>query len=381
MALSNASCVTQLTHIRGARVLVRISANVPLENGVVQNHFRIMRAIPTLKYLEHAGAKIILIGHIGRDRRETLRPVYEALKNHIAVGFVPGVVGDDVAEAVSKIEDGTCVLLENLRSHEGEVANDDEFAKTLASYADYYVNDAFSVSHREHASIVGVPQYLPSYTGLTFKEEYTQLRTAMKPKHPSLFILGGAKFATKQPLVARYVDTYDHIFIGGALANDFFKAKGYGVGTSLVSDDVTHAAALIDTKKILLPVDVTVQGPGEVRVTTPDDVQADESILDAGPLTHDLLSSHIQKAQSILWNGPLGDYEHGFDTCTKSLVARIAESTAYTIVGGGDTVAAIESLALNGKFNFLSTAGGAMLQFLERGTLPGIAAIEDTKKK
>ncbi len=346
MARKQLHCITDLKKLRGKKVIVRTSFNVPVEDGHITNYFRIMRAIPTLKYLQHEKAKVILISHIGRDPGETLRPIFEELKNHVPLSFIPGIIGNDVDDAIAGMEDGSFIMLENLRSHEGEVTNDASFAKTLASYAEYYVNDAFSVSHREHASIIGVPEHIPSTFGLTFKEEYVQLGCAMKPSLPALFILGGAKFETKQPLVERYLKTYDHVFIGGALANDFFKAKGYETGRSLVSGTPSNMEVLLKNKKILLPVDVTVQGPKNVRVTTPDDVNPDENILDAGPLTHDLLKSYIADTKTILWNGPLGDYEHGFDTCTKSCAKLIAESDAHSVVGGGDTVAAIESLAL-----------------------------------
>ena len=262
-----------------------------------------------------------------------------------------------------------------MRSEEGEIANDQKFAETLATYGDLYVNDAFPVSHREQASIVGIPQYLPSYFGLAFREEYSQLMKAINPSAPALFISGGAKSETKRPLLEKYVKKYDHVFVAGVLANDFFVARGYEVGTSLVSKDPLTDSVLLNHEKVLLPVDVVVQGGSTVRVTTPDDVQPNERIVDAGPQSLELLNTYIQKAATILWNGPLGSYEEGFEEHTKICAEYIAASKGYSIVGGGDTVAAIESLALNDKFGFLSAAGGAMLQFLGDGTLSGIRAV------
>ncbi len=375
------SFVTDIKDIRGKRVIVRSSLNVPVKDGCVVNYFRIMRAMPTFMHLSHAGAKIIIVTHLGRDSDITLEPIYDALKNHLKLKYIKSVIGDDVEEAVKGLKDGETLLLENVRSNDGEISNDDAFAKKLASYGDIYVNDAFPVSHRKHATIVGIPKYIPSYAGLTFQEEYIHLKAAMEPRHPALFILGGAKFETKQPLVERYVEKYDRVFVGGALANDFFVARGYEIGTSLFSKCCSVSDKLLNNDNILLPIDVTVSKGSSMRVTTPDIIKNDEKILDAGPATMAMLENYINKAETILWNGPLGDYENGFIEHTQTCANLIAKSSARTIIGGGDTVAAIESLAINDKFGFLSTAGGAMLAFLEKGTLPGIEAMLKSHKK
>lgn len=372
--------ISKLGIVHGRRVLVRASLDVPIKDGVVTNYFRIMRAMPTLLCLTHAGAKVILVTHVGRDPKETVAPLYAVLKEHLRLTYVPHVIGPEVDAAIEKLQDGSVLLLENVRSLEGEVSNDSTLGEKLASYADLYVNDAFAVSHREHASIVGISKHLPSFVGLTFYEEYIQLQKVIQPKKPSLFILGGAKFKTKEPLIKKYVSTYDHVFLGGALANDFFKAKGFEIGNSLVSETDLTGDPLLKNKKLLLPLDVTVDGPKGVRVTDPDGVEKDEKIMDAGPKTIRMLEKHAEKAKTILWNGPLGFYEDGFVDSTRECAKLVAKSSAYSVVGGGDTIASVESLALNDQFSFISTAGGAMMYFLEAGTLPGIEAVLKVKK-
>lgn len=365
----------QLGDVRGKRVLLRISVNVPVVNGRIENAFRLKNAIPTIHTLKKQGARVILLGHIGRESTETLRPVYDALSAEVSLkAFLP-LVGEGTTSAIESLENGEIVMLENVRSHAGEEANDPSFAATLASYGEYFINDAFSDSHREHASIVGIPDLLPSCFGETFIKEYEALTHAMQPKTPSLLIVGGAKFETKLPLIEKYSHIYDHIFVTGALANDFFKAKGHEVGTSLISDEDFALGQLLTNQKILLPTDVTVQGKAGVRVTTPDDVHTDESMLDVGPETIAMLAPYIQDAKTILWNGPLGNYEKGFAKYTEECAKLIAKSSAYSVVGGGDTIATIQASGASGQFGFLSTAGGAMLIFLESGTLPGIDAV------
>ncbi len=286
--------------------------------------------------------------------------------------------GGKLAEAKSAVEalqNGEVILLENLRQDDREVEGDDSLAKELARLADVYVNDAFSDSHREHASITGVPKYLPSYFGINFWKEYQSLKKAMKPESPSLFILGGAKFDTKMPLVLRYTNIYDKIFIGGALANDFFKAKDYEVGKSLISDADLKNNEILRNQKIEIPLDVVVDGPLGVREVGPRAVKENEVIMDAGPTSLKELEEMVQGAKTILWNGPLGNFEKGFSLGTEMLARTISKSDAYSVVGGGDTVAAIRSLRLDNRFSFMSTAGGAMLVFLETGTLPAIEAV------
>lgn len=367
--------IKAMPSIRGKRVIVRASLDVPIENGYVTNEFRIKKALPTIKILAERGAKVIILTHVGRDKRNDTEPIFNTLSKYITLTHIEGVIGAGVTRKIEALHDGEVLLLGNLRAHDEEESNDAGFAKVLASYGDYFVNDAFAVSHRAHASIVGIPAHIPGFAGITFEEEYTNLSKALTPEHPALFILGGAKFETKQPLIERYAESYDHVALGGALANDFLKARGLPVGESLVSPIDLSANPLIHRENILVPIDVVVDDKREVMST---DVQAKEKILDIGTKSIEALAPHIKNAKTILWNGPLGYYEGGFDTATKAVAKLIAESDAFSVVGGGDTVAAIESLGLGDKFGFLSTAGGAMLEFLEKGTLPGITALENS---
>ena len=377
--------ITECRKFKGKYVFLRGSLNVPVKDGQVVNQFRLMRGLATINYLVREEARVILAGHISAsektEKEESLMPVYDILKTHLPITFSDEVATPTTIEKRDALEDGEVLLIENLRQDPREKKNDSDFARSLADLADIYVTDAFAAAHREHASIVGVPNFLPSYVGLNFRHEYEELKKAMKPKSLSLFMIGGAKFGTKIPLIKKYVEIYDHVFVGGALANDFFKAKGLEVGTSLTSDvDTVSLRSLLKNKKILLPIDVTVVGKNGVRTVTPDNVEPHEKILDAGPETVGMLQNHIKKAKTILWNGPFGDYEHGFDKQTVATAKHIADAEAYSVIGGGDTIAAIEVLNCQEKYGFLSTAGGAMLTFLEHGTLPAIEAVLKSKR-
>ncbi len=367
--------VEELTDIFGMRVLVRVSLDVPIKDGVVTNDFRVIRAIPTIKYLIERGARVIILTHVGRDPKNTTLPLLASLEKYIPVTYVGGVIGEEVLGKIAHMKEGSAILLENVRSHKEEELNDEKFAQTLASYADFFVNDAFAVSHRAHASIVGISKFLPSFAGITFMEEFNGLQKALSPEHPSLFILGGAKFETKAPLIEAYAHSYTNAFIGGALANDFLKGKGYEVGESLLSDVDLSQSPLIKKDNILFPTDVVAVKGDTSRQASVEDVAKDEKILDVGLQSVEMLAPYIKSAKTILWNGPLGNYEGGYDGATKACAKLIAESDAFSIVGGGDTVAAIESLGLSDSFGFISTAGGAMLEFLEKRTLPGIDAL------
>ncbi|MDA8597179.1 phosphoglycerate kinase, partial [Candidatus Pacebacteria bacterium] len=367
--------ITDTDDWSGKRVFLRAALNVPVQNGSVQNDFRLKQSLETITWLTSRGAKVILASHIGRDPEESLAPVYAVLKEIVPMEFSAEVLGERTKRMVADMEDGDVVLIENLRQHQGEKNNDPALAELLADLADVYVDDDFTTAHRAHASIVGVPAHLPAYAGLTFAREYTELGKARTPESPALFLLGGAKFDTKLPLVEKYLDIYDHVFVGGALANDFFKAKGFEVGASLVSDIDLSDSALLEHPKLVLPIDVVAEYDGQRRVSAPDHVEPHERILDAGPATAAMLQEHIAAAKMILWNGPFGDYEHGFAEQTLATAGAIAAAEAYSVIGGGDTVAAIEELQISEQIDFLSTAGGAMLQFLEHGSLPGIDAI------
>ncbi|MEX0917253.1 MAG: phosphoglycerate kinase [Candidatus Paceibacterota bacterium] len=371
--------ITRMRNMEGKRILLRASLNAPIENGKVKSVFRLKKAQETIKYLSSGGARVILLGHIGSEGKESLLPVYEELKGELPLSFVPfGLYDEKTRDAIENMQNGEVLLLENIRRESGEKENSNELSLHLASFADVYVNDAFSVSHRRHASVVGVPRHLPSYAGLCFDEERRELTKALNPDSPSLLILGGAKFHTKEPLIEKSLKTYDDIFVGGALANDFFKACGFRVGRSDVSE-ATSLEKLARNESVLIPRDVVVEKNGASRIACPEDIHPEEKIVDVGPETIFMLSKLIDRMSFVLWNGPLGKYEDGYREHTEALARLLSQSDAYTIIGGGDTVASIEHLHLEESFDFISTAGGAMIEFLTNGTLPGIEALKKSR--
>lgn len=366
-----------LKNLEGVKVLMRVDFNLPIENGIVRNDFRLKKIIPTINYLKEKKAKIILISHIEPLEGEvaSLVPVYEHIKKlGVKCSFIKNY--RDCIKVINSIENGDIVLLENLRDHEGEKKNDKKFAKELASLGDIYVNEAFAVSHREHASVSAITEFIPSYAGMLFEQEVKNLSTAFNPDRPFLFILGGAKFETKLPLIEKFTGIADRVFVGGALANNFLQENGIKVGKSMVSPKNFGLHKLTSTKKIILPIDATVS-KGVVKDI--NDIQDNDVIFDTGPKTLNLIEQEIKKAKYILWNGPLGAYEQGYVEPTLDLARHIASSTkngVKTIVGGGDTLAAIAKLGIEDSFTFVSTGGGAMLDFLSEGSLPGIKALE-----
>ena len=372
--------ITDLAPLAGKFVFIRSALNVPTKDGVVLDIFRITQSLQTITYLCAKGAKVIICSHLGKDGAQSIAPVFEILKKSINVTLSPEVTGSVTTSLRNNLQNGEALLLENVRKDARELTDDVIFAQELAALADIFVNDDFAASHRSHASLSAICSLLPSYIGINFAHEYEELSQALTPVSPSLFILGGAKFETKMPLVEKFLKIYDQVFIAGALANDFFKAKGLEVGNSLVSDMSLKESALLTELKILLPIDVVVAKGEDKRVARIDSVEKDESILDAGPDTLTMLGPYIKNAGTILWNGPLGNYEGGFQDQTLACAKLIAQSSAYSVIGGGDTVASIEALHNEDKYNFLSTAGGAMLTFLELGSLPALEALLSSKK-
>lgn len=368
--------ISERTDLRDTYVLVRSSCNVPLEDGEVRNAFRLERALPTLRFLAEQGAKVVVVAHIGREATDTLRPVYEAFTKLLPMQW-GGVLGSDEQRAVhAALRPGEVMLLENLRQDARESANDPTLAAELAALANIYVNDAFDNIHREHASMVGVPALLPSYAGLTLAEELRELEKTMNPASPSLFILGGAKFETKLPLIEKYLALYDHVFVGGALLNDILLAQGYQVGASLVSAVSLAGAPFLNHPKLIQPVDVVVKRAGARVVVAKQAVEPDDVIVDIGPATVAAIAPYVAAAKTILWNGPLGLYEGEPDGGTQALARAIAAASGYSVLGGGDTIAAIEPLGLLEQFGFVSIGGGAMLTYLEHGTTPALQALE-----
>ncbi len=369
--------IDQVKNIRGKRILLRLDLNVPMEKGKVMDDFRIKSAIPTINLLRDAGAKIVIVSHIEGKGGETLKPVAEYFAHaKIPVTFIPKYFTASSQKVLDAMKEGDVVLFENLRINKGEKENDPTFAKKLAAMGDMYVNEAFPVSHRAHASIVGVPKLLPSYFGPVFIREVKNLSEAFKPAKPFLFVLGGAKFDTKMPLIQKFLKSADFIFVGGALANNFFKELNFEVGQSVVSDGNFNLPELLETKKVFIPIDVIAAEGKHISTKSAHEITSKETIWDVGPESLIQLGELVKKAKFILWNGPLGNYEEGFSEGTKKLAEIISNSNAKSIVGGGDTVAAIESLGLTDTFTFISTGGGAMLDFLSNETLPGIEAVE-----
>lgn len=366
--------LSDLKDLKGKKVLLRLDLNVPIVGDEVRDDFRIRRSIPTLEMLRAAGAKTVVASHLESELTKSLSRVASYINMSVPIkAFVSKL--EDAPGAIAAMEDGDVVMLENLRLDPGEKANDPVFAGRLAHLADIYVNDAFAVSHREHASIVSVPRLIPSYAGPLLAEEAEELSKAFNPEKPFVFILGGAKFDTKLPLIEKFLRIADYVFVGGALANDVFKEKGYEVGVSLVSKRPVSLKHIESDPKLVLPSDVVVANALEKAVKSPDSLGAEDNILDAGPRTVSELSDLMSGAAFVLWNGPLGDYEKGYWEGSEALAKAIVESGARSVVGGGDTIAVLAKYGLLEKFSFVSTGGGAMLEFLAKGTLPGIDAL------
>ncbi len=370
--------ITALTKkdLKGKTVLLRLGLNVPLKNGKVLDSFRIKKSLPSIKYLKKAGARVVIISHIGRGTSDSLAPVARHMNKYIKTGFVPGRMRAEIKDIVSAMKDGTVLMLESLRVNSGEIKNSEAFAKKLAELADIYVNDAFSASHREHASIVGVPKLLPSFSGLLFEEEIKNLSLLNKPKKPFLFILGGAKFKTKIPLIKKYLRKADNVFVGGALANNFYKTLGFETGKSLTEKVNVDMNVFLKSRKLILPTDLTVKNGKSVSVKRPSEVLKTDLIVDAGPETVSELVDLVRSAKTVVINGPIGNYEIGFDKNTRDLLRVIANTENISIVGGGDTAYLAYRTKCDKKCTFISTGGGAMIEFLLSETLPGIKALK-----
>ncbi len=383
--------------VKGKKVLVRVDFNVPLdENKNITDETRINAALPTIEYLLENGAAVILCSHLGRPKGEfnmkySLAPVAARLKEIFPdkVTFASDVVGDSAKEAVENVKAGEIVLLENLRFHAEEEKNVPEFAKKLASYADVYVNDAFGTAHRAHASTAGVADYLPAVAGFLIGKELDIMGKALEnPERPFVAILGGKKVSDKIGVINNLLDKVDTLIIGGAMAYTFYKAMGLETGKSLVEEDkVELAKSLIEKAenkgvKMLLPVDTVVADKfGEDANTMNVDrenIPADMEGLDIGEKTREVFANEVKNAKTVIWNGPMGVFEiEKFAGGTKAVAAALAECDGITIIGGGDSAAAVEQLGYADKMTHISTGGGASLEFLEGLELPGVAALND----
>lgn len=389
--------VKDLAGLKGKVVLLRVDFNVPIdENGRILDTTRIINALPTIKYLIKEGARVVLLSHLDRPKgfelRKSLWPIALLLMRKLPcnVDFCNKTIGDEVKERIKHLKDGNVLLLENTRFYEGETKCDMNFAKELASLGNIFVNDAFGVAHRENASNYGIARILPNAIGLLMEKEITELGQAMEnPKKPFVAVLGGAKVETKVKILNKFIDQADVILIGGAMAYTFLYAMGLPIGESIYFKDSVETAKEILArakklgKTLLLPVDhVCVRKTDKKqKVLTTNEMVDDMVGYDIGPKTIALYKKEIMKAGQIIWNGPMGMYEDPrFKNGTYQIAKAITETKGYTIVGGGDSVAAVNSFKLGKKIDYISTGGGATLKFLEDGTLPCIDVIQEKIK-
>ncbi|MDB5225690.1 MAG: Phosphoglycerate kinase [Candidatus Adlerbacteria bacterium] len=358
--------------VKGKRVLVSVDFNVPLKDGMIMDDARIRACLPTLELLCGRGAKVVLMTHLGRPGGKEVAS--------LSVAPLARRLGELINQRVTVApEESDLMMLENLRFDPREEEGSMELAQELATFGDLFVNEAFSNSHRNHASIVGVATLLPSFAGVRLMEEMEKLQQALTPPPGSLAIIGGAKFETKQPLIEKLMPHYARILLGGALANDVIRARGLPVGASLVSN-TPASVEIASNDKLAVATDAVMEKENkEARTGLIVDVRADERIVDVGPVTAAAWSQMAEDAPFVLWNGPLGIYEAGYTEASDLVAKALSRSNAHAVVGGGDTGAALKKYSFDPAKVFLSTGGGAMLQFLTEGTLPGIEALKNSK--
>ncbi|MGI6363099.1 MAG: phosphoglycerate kinase [Bacillota bacterium] len=381
--------------IKGKRVLLRVDFNVPMSAGEVTDDTRIRAALPTIKHLRGQGARLILVSHLGRPKgtvKDELRldPVARQLEKLLGapVAKVDTAIGEEAQQAVSALKDGDVLLLENIRFYPGEEKNEPAFARELAQLADIFVNDAFGTAHRAHASTVGVADYLPAYAGLLMEREIQMLGQVLTaPRRPFVAIIGGAKVSDKIGVIRNLLAKVDTLLIGGGMANTFLAAKGFDLGESKVEEDKLDLARELLAEaedlgvQLLLPADVVVADAfsadaGQQIVKAELGVPKGWMALDIGPLARQQFAEAISKAATVVWNGPMGVFEFdAFATGTAAIAEAIADSKAFSVVGGGDSAAALEKLGKADAIDHISTGGGASLEFLEGKTLPGIAIL------
>jgi len=382
--------------VKGKKVLVRVDFNVPIdENGVITDDRRIREALPTIKYLKEHDARVILMSHLGRPKgkfnaKYSLKPVAERLSDKLGINvpLAPDVIGEAVQSMVNTLKDGDVMLLENVRFYEEEEKNDKEFSRKLADLGDIYVNDAFGTAHRAHATTAGIADYLPSAIGYLIKKELDIMGKALvEPERPFIAILGGAKVSDKIGVIENLMDKVDALLIGGGMAFTFYKAMGHEIGKSILEADKVELAGEILKKakqkhlRLLLPVDIVVapefNNDAARKTVAVDSIPKDQMGLDIGENTMAVYSDIIRNAKTVVWNGPMGVFEMpNFAKGTFALAEALSECKGTTIVGGGDSAAAVEQLGFADKITHISTGGGASLEFLEGKVLPGIDVIE-----
>ena len=392
----NSKMTMQDVDLKGKRVFCRVDFNVPMDDGKVADDTRIRAALPTIQYLSEQGAKVILASHLGRPKGEVkdefrLTAAGKRLAELLGkpVNKLDDSVGSTVEKQVSEMKEGDVVLLENVRFHAGEEKNDPELAKQFAALADVFVNDAFGAAHRAHATTAGIAEYLPSVQGLLLEKELDVLGKALsEPERPFTAIIGGAKVKDKIGVIDHLLDKVDNLLIGGGLSYTFTKAQGHEIGDSLVEEDkIELAQSFIQKAKekgvnLYLPIDVTVADSfseqAETKIVSVDAMEKGWMGLDIGPKTAELYDSVIRDSKLIIWNGPMGVFEMApFENGTKRVAQAMANTKGFTIIGGGDSAAAVEKFEVADKMDHISTGGGASLEFMEGKELPGVAALNE----
>lgn len=378
-------------NLSGKKVLLRVDLNVPIKDGKIEDDYKIMKQLPTIQYLLEKNAKIILLTHLGRPKpgennnHLSVKPISKKLSRVLrkSIKFVPDCVGFEAGTAVTNMQNGDILMLENIRFEEGEKKNDKTLAKNLAKLADVYVNNAFAVSHRSQASVDAIKSYIPSYAGLLLGDEVKHLRKALvKPEKPLIVIIGGSKIATKINLINQFNRSAHKILIGGALANNFFVSHNLEVGKSLIDKETIEFAKSFNNKKLLLPIDVVVNNRVDgdrLRVRKVTEVKKSDCIYDIGPDTIKLYSGFIKSAKTLIWNGPLGMFEEkrysNGTLAIARLMATVSKGTAYGVAGGGETVEALKMTKMMNHVDWVSTGGGAMLSYLGGEKMPGLRKI------
>lgn len=368
--------ITDYSSLKGKRVIVRLDLNLPMQDGKLTDTSRADVVVPFLKQLSFAGIKLILMSHFG-EKGESLVSVANYMKTHLSfVRFEPSLDFNELERKARELSDGEAILLENVRMWKGEEENLPSLGRSFAALGDIYINNAFSVSHREHASVVGIPKNILSYFGPTFARELEHLTPALTPAKPALMIIGGAKIKTKLSLIERYLDQGVRVFVGGAMTHDIWKAKGVKIGQSFFDGSIQLSERFLNHPMLLLPLDVVLDNGESAPYYS---IPPQSSVVDCGPNTIALLKNEIASAKTVILNGPLGLYEKGWRHGTEGVLVYLAHAEIKSYIGGGDTVALAHTLHLLHDFDFVSLGGGAMLDFLANGTLPGIHAVTESK--
>lgn len=369
--------ITDLSTLKGKKVILRLDLNLPYDNGQITDRARLDEVIPFIKQLSFAGAKIIILSHFG-EKGESIKPVADlVIKSLSGIKFVAGTDIENIKKEIENTALGDGVIIENTRMFVGEKDNTPSCAREFASLGDIFINDAFSVSHRAHASLVGIPNYLLSYFGPTFIKELTNLSSASHPEKPALLIIGGAKISTKLSLIKNYLDQGVKVFVGGAMVHNIFKQRGLEIGNSFYDPNYNVPESIYNHPLLITPIDFILLDGKEFKI---DQIPANGVIVDCGKETLKKLDEEINKSKTIIVNGPLGLYEKGFYYGTEYMLTSVANAIgAKTYIGGGDTVLVAEKVHILNKIGFVSLGGGAMLDFLANGTLPGIDAVTKTK--